>query len=198
MTTTPQYDQLLAELAAGQLTELEQKVLDNLGASPEGLTRYELLERIFGPGSRYIAEKRGLANSGDDRKIREAIESLRNNGVPVVSSTGHQPGSGRLDDCRGKIQAYRPDFSLSGRDLGDAWRYEFVLKSEATRPDLVFIKGSGRPGMSKKFSAGFDAFLLRARDELGLEFPVIARTMKAKDKAVRYRYARLKKSAKDG
>jgi hypothetical protein len=95
MTTTPQYDQLLAELAAGQLTELEQKVLDNLGASPEGLTRYELLERIFGPGSRYIAEKRGLANSGDDRKIREAIESLRNNGVPVVSSSG-KPGY-RLD-----------------------------------------------------------------------------------------------------
>jgi hypothetical protein len=103
----------------------------------------------------------------------------------------------RLID-RGEIQAYRPDFSLSGRDLGDAWRYKFVLKSEATRPDLVFIKGSGRPGMSKKFSAGFDAFLIKARDELGLEFQAIARMMKAKDKAVWYRYARLKKSAKDG
>jgi hypothetical protein len=95
MATTPQYDQLLADLAAGQLTELEQKVLDLLGANPDGLTRYELLEHIFGPGSRYVAEKRGLANSTDDRKIREAIESLRNNGVPVVSSSG-KPGY-RLD-----------------------------------------------------------------------------------------------------
>lgn len=88
MATTPKYDQLLAELAAGELSDLEQKVLDLLSVHPEGLTRYELLEMVFGPGARYLAEKRGLANCTEDRKIREAIESLRNNGVPVVSSSG--------------------------------------------------------------------------------------------------------------
>lgn len=95
MTTTPQYDKLLAELAAGELSDLEQKVLDLLSTHPDGLTRYELLELVFGPGARYLAEKRGLANSTEDRKIREAIESLRNNWLPIVSSSG-KPGY-RLD-----------------------------------------------------------------------------------------------------
>jgi|GEM_PF-1190170 len=95
MATTPQYDQLLAELAAGELSDIEQKVLELLSVNPDGLTRYELLELVFSPGARYLAEKRGLANSTEDRKIREAIESLRNNGVPVVSSSG-KPGY-RLD-----------------------------------------------------------------------------------------------------
>lgn len=92
---TPQYEQILVELAGEALTDLAKKVFSELKAHPDGLTRYELLEKIYGAGARYIAEKRGLANSTDDRKIREAIEDLRNNGVPVVSSSG-APGY-RLD-----------------------------------------------------------------------------------------------------
>lgn len=92
---TPQYEQILSELAGEALTELARKVFSELRANHDGLTRYELLEKIYGPGARYLAEKRGLANSTEDRKIREAIEELRNNGVPVVSSSG-APGY-RLD-----------------------------------------------------------------------------------------------------
>lgn len=88
MPTTPQYDQLLADLAAGQLNELERQVLYLLTNSPKGLTRYDLLEQVFGIQARDLAEERGLANSTDDRKIREAIESLRDSGVPIVSSSG--------------------------------------------------------------------------------------------------------------
>jgi len=95
--------------------------------------------------------------------------------------------------ARGEIRSYRPEYSLGGRDFGNTWRNHFVLKSEATRADLVFIKGRGKWAFSKNFSPGFDAFLLRARDELGLEFQVIARMMKAKKKSVMYRYWRLKK-----
>lgn len=101
----------------------------------------------------------------------------------------------RLID-RGEIKAYRPEFSLGGRNLKDTWRNLFVLRSEATRPDLVFIKGMGRPGVSKKFSPGFDAFLLKARDELKLEWDVIGRMAKVKSKSARYRYARLKAGQK--
>lgn len=95
MATTEQYEKLLSDLAGGELSELERKVLGLLNKHRDGLTRFELLEHVFGPGSRYLAEKRGLANSTDDRKVRETIESLRNNGVPVVSSSG-KPGY-RLD-----------------------------------------------------------------------------------------------------
>jgi len=87
MSTTPQYDRILAELAT-EISDLERKVFDLLKAHPDGLTRFELLENVYGSGSRYLAEKRGLANSSDDRKIREAIEHLRDNGIPVVSSSG--------------------------------------------------------------------------------------------------------------
>ena len=96
MTRHPVYEQILAELAGNALTELARKVFNELKDNPAGLTRFDLLEKIYGPGARYLAEKRGLANSTDDRKIREAIEELRNNGIPVVSSSG-APGY-RLDD----------------------------------------------------------------------------------------------------
>lgn len=92
---TPQYEQILAELAGDALTELARRVFYVLKENPQGLTRYELLEKLVGPGARYNAEKRGLSNSTDDRKIREAIEELRNSGIPVVSSSG-APGY-RLD-----------------------------------------------------------------------------------------------------
>lgn len=92
---TPQYEQILAELAGDALTDLARKVFYALKENPDGLTRYELIEKLVGPGARYHAEHRGLANSSHDRKIREAIEELRNCGVPVVSSSG-APGY-RLD-----------------------------------------------------------------------------------------------------
>jgi hypothetical protein len=103
MPTTIQYDLILQDLAGDKLTELARKVFDQLKAHPDGLTRFELLEHIFGPGFRYNAEKRGLANSSEDRKIREAIEELRNNGVPVVSSSG-APGY-RLDTSEEAVSA---------------------------------------------------------------------------------------------
>jgi hypothetical protein len=95
--------------------------------------------------------------------------------------------------ARGEIKSYRPEYSIGGRDFGNTWRYRFILKSEATRADLVFVRGRGRWGRSKNFSPAFDAFLLRARNEIGLEFQVIARMMKAKQKSIEYRYHRLQR-----
>ena len=88
MSTTPQYDHILAELASGELPVLERQVLDLLKSNPEGLTRYELLAGIFGPEYAYAAKARGLANSSEDRKIRKAVEALRERGICIVSSSG--------------------------------------------------------------------------------------------------------------
>lgn len=93
---------------------------------------------------------------------------------------------------RGEIRSYRPEYSLGGRNFGNTWRNHFVLKSEATRADLVFVRGRGKWGISKRFSPGFDAFLVHARENLGLEYQVIARMMKVKTKTVMYRYTKLK------
>lgn len=96
---------------------------------------------------------------------------------------------------RGEIQSYRPEHSLGGRHFGDAWRAHFILKSEATRPDLIFRKRRGNPGISRKFSAGFDAFLLRAR-EAGYEWAAIAKMSNIPAKSCMYRYSKLKVQSK--
>jgi hypothetical protein len=94
---------------------------------------------------------------------------------------------------RGEINSYRPEYSLGGRNLRDTWRNHFVLKSEATRADLVFHKRQGAPGKSRKFSPGFDAFLFRAR-AAGYEWAAIAKMSKVAMKSCMYRYSKLLKA----
>jgi len=103
MSTTPQYDRILEELAAGELPELERKVIDLLRLHPEGLTRYGLLSEIYGAGDAYAARSRGLNNSSSDRKIREAISSLREKGICIVSSSGE--AGYRLDTSPEAVRA---------------------------------------------------------------------------------------------
>ena len=88
MSTTRTYERILEQLAAGELPKLERQIIDLLRIHPEGQTRYELLAEIYGPGFAYNAKARGLANSTEDRKIREAIASLREKGICIVSSSG--------------------------------------------------------------------------------------------------------------
>lgn len=88
MSTTEGYDRILEELAAGEMPDLERKIFDLIRTNPEGLTRCDLIEKIYGVGFRRNAERLGLNKSSEDRKIREAIAQLRNNGIPVISSSG--------------------------------------------------------------------------------------------------------------
>lgn len=93
--TNDVYEQIIAQLTGGELSELERKVFDDLKISPEGLTRLDLIGDIYGYQARYNAIVVGLSNSHEDRKIRKAIESLRRRLVPIVS-TSSQAGY-RLD-----------------------------------------------------------------------------------------------------
>ena len=51
MARTPQYERLLAELDAGELSELERKVLDALLKAPGGITRRGLVRVDLRRGS---------------------------------------------------------------------------------------------------------------------------------------------------
>ena len=95
MARTPQYERLLAELDAGELSELERKVLDALLKAPNGITRRGLIRVVYG-----VEAQRNLSNDPHDRKIRKAIESLRNRHDPdrfIIResrlSPGYQPRS---------------------------------------------------------------------------------------------------------
>jgi hypothetical protein len=61
----------------------------------------------------------------------------------------------------GRIKAVQAR-NLGGRDNG-YWAFWFVLRSEATRPDLIFYRGIGSGHELKTWTERSDAFLLLAR-----------------------------------
>ena len=83
MSHTPQYEKLLVELNAGELPVIERKILEVLCQAPKGLTRRGLVRIVFGQEA-----CTNLGNDTKDRKIRKAIESLRNRGIPILSNSG--------------------------------------------------------------------------------------------------------------
>ena len=94
--TSKVYTALIEELAAGELTDLQRKVFELLRDNPEGLLRSELVMHIYG----YIPTK--IEGNTDDRKIRKAIERLRQRLFPIVSTSG-KPGY-RLDTSRAAVE----------------------------------------------------------------------------------------------
>jgi hypothetical protein len=96
MARTPQYEAIEDDLAAGRtLPRLKVKVFGLLKKHPEGLGRLDLIEHIFGSDARQAASVQ-LAKDPKDRKIRKAIEALRDDGILVEASFG-RPGY-RLSD----------------------------------------------------------------------------------------------------
>ena len=97
MSSITQYEKLLAELGAGELSELERKVLEVLLKAPNGITRRGLVQAIYG-----VEAQRNLSNDPHDRKIRNAIERMREGLIPIVSSSGK--AGYRLDTSPEAIQ----------------------------------------------------------------------------------------------
>jgi hypothetical protein len=97
----------------------------------------------------------------------------------------------------GYIQAIQPEYSIGGRELNRNWKPWRVLRSEATHPGLHFwTRAEIRTGR-RIWSAAADAWILKARDELGLKFTTIGRTMKRSDELIGLRYYALKKMNKE-
>lgn len=90
------YERLEKELESGELNKLQKQVFTLLKDNPAGLSRQDLVSNIFG----YWPET--LEGNTDDRKIRKAIERLRQRLFPIVS-TSSKPGY-RLDISRKAVE----------------------------------------------------------------------------------------------
>lgn len=83
MSHTLAYEKVLVELRSGQWEQIEYKIMEALLRAPQGLTRKGLIRVVFDKEA-----QKNLSNDTRDRKIRKAIESLRDKGVPIVSTSG--------------------------------------------------------------------------------------------------------------
>ena len=83
MSSIAQYEKLLAEMNAGELSEIDRRVLEVLMKAPSGVTRRGLVQAIYG-----MEAQRNLSNDPHDRKIRKAIERMRECLIPIFASSG--------------------------------------------------------------------------------------------------------------
>lgn len=100
----------------------------------------------------------------------------------------------------GRLRATQPQVCLSGRHKKRKWGYWYVLRSEATKEGLYFPKHGKKNPYIQRFTPAGDVWILKARDELGMTFTAIGRTMKVgkwsygqrSNPVIRYRYHTLK------
>lgn len=76
------YTQMMDELQT-EMDALERQVFLQLKQHPHGLTRPQLIALVF-----RTTPADNLSNSTKDRKIRKAIQSLREKSLPVFSNSG--------------------------------------------------------------------------------------------------------------
>jgi hypothetical protein len=97
--------------------------------------------------------------------------------VRVARYHGVDTGDVKRYIAAGRLPSFRLPVSLGGRHTERGWSNHFVLKSEAIK--VKFNKrGKGNFEYPSQFTPAADAWLLRARDELGMTFVHIGRTMK--------------------
>src|SRR5271157_3840042 len=94
------YQQVLEELAAGEMSDLQAVIFAALRkAYPHGRTRQQLILDCFGYQP---ASSVNLDRNGHDRKIRLAVSAMGKRGIPIVSNSGE--AGFRLDVSEEAIQ----------------------------------------------------------------------------------------------
>lgn len=99
---------------------------------------------------------------------------------------------------RGRLRSFHLTVSLGGRHPNPGWTNHFVLRSDAKA--AVFYTGKGSQKKISKFTHAADRWILKARDQLGMTFIAIGRTMKIgkssyyhdTNNTIAYRYRQLK------
>lgn len=88
----------------------------------------------------------------------------------------------------GRLKSFRLPVSLGGRHDGDrAWSNHFILKSDAVATQFFRRDQKAQDWYARMFSPRADAWLLKAKDELGMTFVDIGKTMKiGKQKVDKY------------
>lgn len=114
MATTLIYEKILADLRVGELGDLEKKVLDLLvKADGETVTRHEFIQDIYG----YTPEG-SLSGNKHDRKVRKALESLREKGATFILSSSGEAGY-RIDMSIEKAEEMANELESRARKLSD-------------------------------------------------------------------------------
>ncbi len=129
MSRTHEYEKLLAELKA-DLPSILYKILEALLQAPKGLIRV-----VFGE-----EPQTNLGNDTRDRKIRKGIESLRNRGIPIISTSGK--AGYKLDTNPKNIECMIKEWESRGAhlqqrvDVARGYYDLFVEILQAKRNDL--------------------------------------------------------------
>ncbi len=114
MATTLIYEKILSDLRAGELGDLEKKVLDLLiQAGGETVTRHQFIQAIYG----YKPEG-SLSGNKHDRKVRKAIESLREKGATFILSSSGEAGY-RMDLSIEKAEEMANELESRARKLSE-------------------------------------------------------------------------------
>ena len=126
--------------------------------------------------------------------------------VQVAKHHGVETGDVKRYISKGWLISFRLPVSLGGRDHNRKWSNHFVLKSDALQVKFYTGRGSNHKPI---FTPAADAWLLKARDELGMTFVHIGRTMKIgrekynkitgtamSNPTISYRYKQLKAAQK--
>jgi len=116
------YDNILKQLADGEMKGLQKSIYYLLKASPDGLTRHELVEKI------YQYTPTDINADTNDRKIRRAISAMRNRLIPIVSNSS-QAGY-KLDTSRDAVQHMMAELHKRRSQL------DHLLKSAAKFYDI--------------------------------------------------------------
>ena len=82
---TQVYDTLTAELAAAN-GDIENQILSILKAAPQPVARRDLIRQVFG-----VIPATDLSGDTHDRKLRKAIQNMRQKGIRILSSA-HSKG----------------------------------------------------------------------------------------------------------
>jgi len=94
----------------------------------------------------------------------------------VAQYHGVETGDVKRYIVLGRLHSFRLPLSLGGRHGLRKWSNHYVLKSEAVQ--VKFYRGRGSTTKGKIFTPRADVWLLKARDQLGMTFVAIGKTMK--------------------
>lgn len=124
MPFTKEYQAILDEWEA-QLSDLEMKIYQALRKYPDGRTRRQLIFDVFGL---LIPRTVDLNNNKYDRKIRLTIAAMRDELIPIVSSSGEA--------------GYRLDLSTETiKKMIDEWsRRQEIYRQKVERGNRLILR----------------------------------------------------------
>lgn len=100
----------------------------------------------------------------------------------VAEYHGVNPRNVMANVVLGRLKVFRPPYSLGGRDFGNTWRFNFILRSEATKPGFHFPhRGEDMSSLTPRGKAWIKKAL-----KMGLNATEIGCTMKKRPQTIQY------------